>query len=728
MNQEQFHSSRFRPPEAAVADDASGHARSSELYQLLADAGGGDIQALLAEHPELKAHRSLVIDLLYEEYCRRVERGEEVDPDAFCDEFPSFRKSLRHALEVHQFADERLRRFASPRGPHWPEAGAVFLGFCLVRELGRGSFARVFLATEPALGNRPVVLKVSRLGAAEAQTLGRLTHPNIVPIHSAQEHSGSGLGVVCMPYLGSATLCDVLHRAFAGGKPPAGADVIVEAARGAVDPVLPAPDRTAEPGFPLRGTYIDGVVHMAGHLAEALAFIHARGVCHRDLKPSNVLVTPAGRPMLLDFNLSADAEAASASRGGTLPYMAPEQLRAFGAGGTEEIDARADLFAFGVVVYELLTGRHPFGPLPLKLPPPELRALLLERQCRGHRQLREANPRVDGWLAGLLESCMAYRPEDRTQSATELAARLRWGLSWRGRLRRWLAGHTRAAAVVAVAGLVVGGAGAWQFRPLSPEQHLARGVEAYRQQDYHRAVDELSGAIGSDWLSADTLYLRGRAYQRLGQTDAAVQDYEQADAVVQDRRLKGRINACLGYCYSLQKHYRPAVDAGKYALGLGYHEAEVYNNLGFALQQQAELKEAAHYLDEAVRRKPGLQQPHYNRALLALAQWPPESIISIEKSINDIEKAIDNGPVTAQLCLDAARLYAARLPQSKPKVVNYLRRALGKGLDSASLRREPRFEALHADAEFRALSERPNHGPRAHLPTYVLDPVPDTSE
>ena len=106
--------------------------------------------------------------------------------------------------------------------------------FGLKYELGRGAFARVFLAAEPALGNRQVAVKVSLQGHAEAETLGQLDHPNIVPVHSVQQEPRSGLTVVCMVCGSCATLHHVLSRiaaapalptrarAISGGHPGAG--------------------------------------------------------------------------------------------------------------------------------------------------------------------------------------------------------------------------------------------------------------------------------------------------------------------------------------------------------------------------------------------------------------------------------------------------------------------------------------------------------------------------
>ncbi len=277
-----------------------------------------DMYGELARNPELRRYRSIVLDLAYAEYQERQRAGERIDAETFARRFPSLERSLCLLIEVHdlfsqdpdlQLLQERLL---------WPEAGSRFLQFDLVAEIGRGAFGRVFLATEPALGGRQIVVKVAPSGGGEAEVLGKLKHPNIVPVYSLQEDKITGLAAFCMPHLGRATLCDVLDHAFPGGPPPRNARVILDAIANANDD-LGSQESPPPPSILRRGSYVDGVIYLACQLADALAHSHGRGIYHRDLKPSNVLMTAEGRPLLLDFNLSVDAALPAWKVGGTLP-------------------------------------------------------------------------------------------------------------------------------------------------------------------------------------------------------------------------------------------------------------------------------------------------------------------------------------------------------------------------------------------------------------------------
>ena len=403
-----------------------------------------NLNGVLASHPELQRDRSVVLNLAYAEYRTRVQAGESIDAEAFAQRFPSLERSLYLLIEVHGLLSHDPELQLLQENAAWPEAGSRFLQFDLTAEIGRGAFGRVFLATEPALGGRQVVVKVAPQGGGEAEIIGRLRHPNIVPIYSLQEDKTTGLAAFCMPYLGRATLCDVLDQSFLAGHPPQRARTILDAVA-AVNYDLDSRESPSPARILRRGSYVDGAIHLAAQLADALAHSHGRGIYHRDLKPSNVLMTPEGRPLLLDFNLSIDSRLAAWKVGGTLPYMAPEELAHLAAqeaaSRLPRFDPRSDIFSLGVIVYELLAGKLPFGSIPKNCALDEAARQLRRQQGVGPRPIRELNPRADRRLTRLVESCLAFEPERRPETAEQLAAAFRRELSVARRGRRWVGNH-----------------------------------------------------------------------------------------------------------------------------------------------------------------------------------------------------------------------------------------------------------------------------------------------
>ena len=271
-----------------------------------------------------------------------------------------------------------------------PAPGTSYLGFRLLEELGRGAFGRVYLARQGDLAGRLVALKVSYDGAEESHTLAQLQHTNIVPIYSF--HRAGVYQAVCMPFFGRTTLSHVIHQISGRPTLPCSGkelrstlELAKDATAGGSGSSLPVTDSTAgmhalpvpaqpavEPARPealdgwtrLEGlSYIEAILTLAGQLADGLGHAHRRGILHRDLKPANVLLTDDGRAMLLDFNLAEDVKLRRlperASIGGTLPYMAPEHIEAYRT-GEGQLDERCDLYSLGVILFELITGRHPF--------------------------------------------------------------------------------------------------------------------------------------------------------------------------------------------------------------------------------------------------------------------------------------------------------------------------------------------------------------------------------
>ena len=381
--------------------------------------GQPDAAGVLAEHPELRGAKSLVLDLVLAEFNLRTAAGDTIAKSTFCDRFPAYRQSIAKMLQVQEFLDECPQFAREDRRARWPVPGDEFLGYEIVEPLGRGGLARVFLAHEPAVGGRSVVIKISRLPSHEAHTLGKLSHPSIVPIHSVQHDAQAGWTVICMPLVGVATAVDLLDAAFAGSAERDGRLVarIARETRPLADVQPPAaPAEELDWDLP----YADAIARIGLQLAEALEAAHAAGILHRDIKPSNVLLAWSGRAMLLDFNLSTDISVSGQGIGGTLAYMAPELVECFlheRADAARQFDPRCDVYSLGVVLYELLSGTLPVKPENAERLPLDAYEPWLESKRRAIGRLSAAGLAIHPRLEAIVRRCVSFDASDRYATA-----------------------------------------------------------------------------------------------------------------------------------------------------------------------------------------------------------------------------------------------------------------------------------------------------------------------
>lgn len=470
----------------------------------------------LDRFPDLRSDGDRVLSLIYEEFCLREESGERPDPDGFCRQYSAWRDSLESQLRYHHLLS---RVSGTPAAPvRFPEPGEYFEEFRLESMLGQGGAGRVYLARDQSLAGRKVALKVSLDRGPEPYILGRLDHAHIVSVHSVVFQSESNLRGLCMPYRPGLALDQVIRR-LGPGRGARGASVIREvvaaSAAGADDVV---PDETPGwTGFPARGTYSEAVAWIIASLARALAYAHAQGVLHRDVKPANVLLTVRGGPQLLDFNLAHDPhspeQAELAFRGGTLPYMAPEQLEAFlDPQGWERVGAAADLYSLGLVMLELFTGQAPETPDP-SLPMPRAIRALLDRRRQAAEAMDGLPPDVPRALQAIIARCLACSTAERYADARDLADDLERFLdhrplrfasnpSVRERTENWLRRNGRR---TALAGAVLVGAGLLLHRPIEnalvPVERrpaFQAAVRDYDEAQYRAAVQALEAQVASD--------------------------------------------------------------------------------------------------------------------------------------------------------------------------------------------------------------------------------------
>lgn len=682
---------------------------------------------------QASAHAHLV-DAAYGEYHRRRARGEVVDRSAFCEQFPSVRSSLGRLIDAEEWLDFCPELITDPPAS-WPQAGTLWEGFDLLEELGRGAFARVYLARELALGGRLVAIKCAPLGAREAATLGRLDHPNVVPIHSIRDLPDHNLTVVCMPYLGQTTLLQLCREIHGQPQPPALAAALLDACR---DPRLPAGQ---PPALLRRGAYLDGVLWVAARVAGALAYLHGQGICHRDLKPSNILIQPDGEPRLLDFNLSADARLPQAQVGGTLHYMAPEQLEALKRGNDDALTPKVDVFALGVILFEWLTGRHPCAPLPADAKAKTLLPFLLQH----YRQTEQPLPApagVEPALAELIGRCLRPNPEDRP-TATDVECALRGRLRAGPRLARAIVRRPLRAAVVTLvvaSGIALGGYQATHQVPRSQAAY-EQGWKAFRAGDYAQAMDLFNDAAAHGADAVDCLRARARIFQHLGETrnaeffSQALTEYRHAF----DRTGQGKYAAAMGYCAHRMKLFAAADEYYKKAIELGFKHPALGHNRGCLLLDQGKLPDARACFERALNHNDAVSLTHFQLAdtLIRMHQQKsgsapdPDSAMPelLRNALQQLQRGLPKkieGP--APLALHLARMYAAVLPYDPTyaeRTLDWLECAVQGGIDPALLEKDRAFDPVRANARFVALVELPA-SPRPTLAwVCIIDPLAD---
>jgi eukaryotic-like serine/threonine-protein kinase len=693
----------------SVAESARQRADRAEAIKQAWRAGGRpDAAAALQENPDIAGDRAVALDLAYEEFCTREEAGEVLDSVAFCARF-SFGASLRRLLNVHRFLDDHPDALGSVP-VSWPAAGETVGDFLLLRELGRGSFSRVYLAAETTTGYRPVALKVSAAGSREAETLGPLSHPHLIPVLSSRPVGA--WTVVAMPFTGTATLEDALSAAWPSGvtgatSPPRSAAILLEAADRGRQP--DDPPFTSCPAFLVRAemTHGDAVAAVAAGLFAAVAYLHEKGIAHRDIKPSNVLLAPSGHPYLLDFNL-ASRVADPWRLVGTLPYMAPEQLALMAKPDAPppvaSADGRpADVFACGVVLFELLTGRHPFGDpsaLAGHRDRDQAAAALLTAQRAGHPDLGELNPQVGPAVRTAIKRCLALDPRERPTAAelAELFSRV-------GSRRR------RPLAVPVLVGL---GALALALSYLTPGKPADSPDVPATQPPAAPAPAVL------------TPFERGQALLQKGEHGLAAAEFNAIGKADQD----GRAYGYAAYCLSLKKGAGPdeAIWASDEAIRLGYRTAPVYANRAHNHFKANRLEEAQADCNEALRLDPKLHAARYTRVTVYLrmhltkqAAIPPEALADIDQVTAGMPNAPDVWSTAAQLYI----LTAAGNPAARDKAAQAVHKAVLAGKSPEMLRRNPVLhDALSGHKVYEnALTLRPG---RVALPAnpHLASPIP----
>jgi Tfp pilus assembly protein PilF len=682
-----------------------------------------DTRAFLSGNPDLLRFRSVALDLAAEEYSWRAAHGEVISADEFALQFPGLEKSLYLLLEFRQMVQVDADQQLAWEALDWPAVGQVFLGFVLLAELGQGTFGRVFLASEPSLGNRLVALKISPQGEWEAELLGKLRHQNIVPVYSIQTDSQTGLTAICMPYMGKLTLRDVIDLIYFGQKQHRKAEIfrdILLDAKGTTEPIL---IRDFDSSL-TTGSYQDAILHIACQLAQALSFTHRQGIFHRDLKPSNILLSDDGRPLILDFNLSSDLGFSPSRLGGTLPYMAPEQIKFLLSDSSQSISTdstASDLFSLGIILYELCSGELPYGPLDMKGSWSDVASEIFGRQQNGLRPLREINPDIDQGLATLIEQCLSADPLLRPVSAESFAESLNRQKKFRFRAIRMAKKHK---SWIGLCGLFFVACGIFAgslifYRNPFHVRAFQEGI-SLQQENPSAAIEKFTVALNGDSSNHKIHFERGKTYFLQEKYPQALDDFQAAYSLAPN----GENQAFIGHCLCKMKSYPAAIMNFEKALSKGYHSASLWNNLGYCNIKIAKLAEAENCFQKAIALQPTCSTIWSNRLAVSIIRYDRKEL-SLEDAQKFIKALDEIKNPTSELFLYAAQLesrFCKTKPQYSLTMYAHLRKAITLGSDPQRIFNDIGFKQFRDEKEFVALSQLSTRSINANRSEEVMVP------
>lgn len=367
-------------------------------------------------------------DLVLEEVQLRRAAGDKPSWEDYRQRFPDLAATIGKWLAGGESAGVVG---ATSRVPELP-VGEQVDDFFILKQLGQGAFARVYLARQESM-QRLVALKATSRGSEEPQALSQLDHANVVRVYDQRQINDPPTILLYMQYVAGGTVADCIkHVRSLPQASWCGQHVLQAIDRSLLGASQSVPEQSMIRAQIAEMTWPEVVAWVGIQLAEGLGYASVQGVLHRDVKPANILLSAEAIPKLADFNVSCSGlsgrAGAAAYFGGSLAYMSPEQLQvADPTDGkmAEQLDGRSDLYALGIVLWELWQGRRPW--LLTDIASSWTEAVQMQRSLRSQdfkpqAEVRSATERV---LEKVLRSMLSVQPQQRPASGVEAAARLK---------------------------------------------------------------------------------------------------------------------------------------------------------------------------------------------------------------------------------------------------------------------------------------------------------------
>ncbi len=511
------------------------------------------------------AARVAVLADLVENLTARLEAGAPIDLEAVLREHPEHAAELRELLPALALLADLSHSAGEKETTADGTAPLGELGdYRIIREVGRGGMGVVYEAEQRSLRRR-VALKVLPWAAAmdprqlqrfknEALAAASLKHEHIVSVYAVG--CERGVHYYAMEFIEGQTLADVIRGRAGGVNPP-----VEVSDRGVDTPRSPAPTApvaalSTERSGPHGRAFYRAAAELVAQAAGALEHAHSLGIVHRDIKPANLLLDAAGKLYVSDFGLARFGPDAGLTMSGdllgTLRYMAPEQ--ALAKHGL--VDHRADVYALGATLYELLTGRPAVDAAD--------RAEILRRIAfEEPTPPRKLDRSVPAELETICLKCLAKDPARRYASAAELAEDLGRVLSGEPirarrtgpaeRLGRWCRRNPGLAAAIALAALALVAVAVlavlYALQQKSATAKLADAAERIRLEHGHTQA----ALTESRRLAAGLAYDRGQALCESGEIGQGMLWLARSLTLApdEDPDLQGAIRANLG-CWRAQ--------------------------------------------------------------------------------------------------------------------------------------------------------------------------------